>query len=164
GLYDALMAAGEEFGIANFGVYALNSLRMEKGYRGWGSELTNELTMVEADMERFVKMKKDDFIGRDALVIRNEEGVDTTLVYLTVDADDADCMGNEPIMADGRVIGVTTSGAYGHTVGQSIAFAYVEPAFAEPGTTLEVLILDQPRAVTVVAEPLYDAKNERLRE
>ncbi|MEE2980217.1 MAG: FAD-dependent oxidoreductase [Pseudomonadota bacterium] len=164
GLYDSLMAAGEEFGIANFGVYALNSLRMEKGYRGWGSELTNELTMVEADMERFVKMEKDDFIGRDALVIRNEEGVDTTLVYLTVDADDADCMGNEPIMADGRVIGVTTSGAYGHTVGQSIAFAYVEPAFAEPGTTLEVRILDQPRAVTVVAEPLYDAKNERLRE
>ena len=122
-----------------------------------------ELTMVEADMERFVKLKKDDFVGRDALVIRKEEGVDTTLVYLTVDADDTDCMGNEPIMADGRVIGVTTSGAYGHTVGQSIAFAYVEPAFAEPGTTLEVRILDQPRSVTVVAEPLYDAKNERLR-
>ncbi len=163
GLYDALMAAGEEFGIANFGVYALNSLRMEKGYRGWGSELTNELTMVEADMERFVKMKKDDFVGRDALIIRKEEGVDTKLVYLTVDADDADCMGNEPIIADGRVVGVTTSGGYGHAVGQSLAFAYVEPAFAEPGTSLEVIILDQSQSVTVVAEPLYDAQNEKLR-
>ena len=162
-LYDALMAAGVEFGIANFGVYALNSLRMEKGYCGWGSELTNELTMVEADMERFVKMKKDDFVGRDALIIRKEERIATKLVYLTVDADDADCMGNEPIIADGRVVGVTTSGGYGHEVGQSLAFAYVEPVFAEPGTTLEVIILDQAQSVTVVAEPLHDAENERLR-
>jgi dimethylglycine dehydrogenase len=61
------------------------------------------------------------------------------------------------------VVGVTTSGGYGHAVGQSLAFAYVEPAFAEPGTSLEVIILDQSQSVTVVAEPLYDAKNERLR-
>ena len=162
-LYDAVMAAGEEFGIANFGLYAMNSMRMEKAYRGWGSELTNELTMVEADMERFVGLKKDDFVGRAAFLQRKQDGVATRLVYLTVDADDADCQGNEPVMAGGHVVGVTTSGAYGHTVGASIAFAYVEPAFAATGTELEIPILGANRAARVVDAPLYDPDNERLR-
>ena len=162
-LYDALMMAGEEFGVANFGAYALNSLRIEKGYRGWGAELTNELTMIEADMERFVKLDKDDFVGREALVRRKEEGIATRLVYLTVDAVDAECMGNEPVFAGGRMIGVTTSGGYGHAVGKSIAFAYVEPEFATPGTRLESQILGETRRMTIVAEPLYDPGNERLR-
>ena len=163
GLYDALMEAGEEFGIANFGVYALNSLRMEKCYRGWGSELTNELTMIEADMGRFLKLDKEDFVGREATARRKQEGVSTQLVYLTVDAADADCMGNEPIFVDGRLVGVTTSGGYGHATGQSIAFAYVEPEFAAPGSGLEIQILGEARNATVVGEPLYDPRNERLR-
>ena len=162
-LYDAVMAAGEEFGIANFGLYAMNSMRMEKAYRGWGSELTNELTMVEADMERFVGLKKDDFVGRAAFLQRKQDGVATRLVYLTVDADDADCLGNEPVMAGEHVVGVTTSGAYGHTVGASIAFAYVEPAYAATGTELEIPILGANRAARVVDAPLYDPDNERLR-
>ena len=163
GLYDALMAAGEEFGIANFGVYALNSLRLEKAYRGWGAELTNEITMVEADMERFLKLDKDGFVGHEASLKSKADGPRSTLVYLTVEADDSDCMGNEPVIADDRVIGVTTSGGYGHAVGQSIAFAYVEPAFAAPGTSLEVPLLGQSCKATVLAEPLYDPGNERMR-
>ncbi|MHA1600148.1 MAG: glycine cleavage T C-terminal barrel domain-containing protein, partial [Alphaproteobacteria bacterium] len=151
------------FGIANFGVYAMNSMRMEKGYHGWGAELTNEITMIEADMERFAAFGKDDFVGRAALLKRKEEGIATRLVYLTVEADDADAMGNEPVLADGRVVGATTSGAYGHTVGKSLAFAYVEPALATPGTKLDVVILGEPRAAQVVAEPLYDAGNVRMR-
>ncbi len=162
-LYDAVMAAGEEFGIANFGLYAMNSMRMEKAYRGWGSELTNELTMVEADMERFVGLKKDDFVGRAAFLQRKQDGVTTRLVYLTVDADDVDCLGNEPVMADEHVVGVTTSGAYGHTVGASIAFAYVEPAYAATGTELAIPILGTSRSARVVDAPLYDPDNERLR-
>jgi dimethylglycine dehydrogenase len=86
-----------------------------------------------------------------------------SLVYLTVEACDADAMGNEPVLADGRVVGVTTSGGYGHTVGKSLAFAYVEPALATPGTTLEVAILGEPRPAEVVAEPLYDPSNARVR-
>ena len=163
GLYDAIMAAGEEFGIANFGLYAMNCLRVEKAYRGWGAELTNEITMIEADMERFVNLDKGDFVGREALVKRKQTGVGTRLVYLTVDAGDAECMGNEPVLADGRVVGMTTSGGYGHAVGQSIAFAYVEPAHAAPGTEIEVAILGDPRRARVVAEPLYDPNNEKLR-
>ena len=162
-LYDAVVAAGGEFGIANFGVYAMNSLRMEKGYRGWGAELTNEITMIEADMERFVNLDKGDFVGRAALLQRKQEGVAIQLVYLTVDADDADVLGNEPVLANGRSVGLTTSGAYGHAVRQSIAFAYVEPAYAAPGTELEVAILGDPRRARVAAEPLYDPENARLR-
>jgi dimethylglycine dehydrogenase len=163
GLYDALMAAGEEFGIANFGVYALNSLRLEKGYRGWGAELTNEITMTEADMERFLKLDKDDFIGRRAALKSKADGPRSTLVYMVVDADDSDCAGNESVIAGDRVIGVTTSGGYGHAVAKSIAFAYVEPSFSTPGTSFEVQLLSRSYKVTVMAEPLYDPLNERMR-
>ena len=163
GLYEALMVAGEEFGIANFGVYALNSLRLEKGYRGWGAELTNEITMIEADMERFLKLDKDDFVGREASRMSKDGGPRSVLVYLTVDAADSDCMGNEPVIADDRIVGVTTSGGYGHAVGKSIAFAYVEPDFAAPGTSLEVPLLGRTYKATVAAEPLYDPANEQMR-
>ncbi len=162
-LYDAVWTAGEAFGIADFGVYAMNCLRMEKGYRGWGAELTNEITMIEADMERFVNYDKGEFVGRAALLKRKQEGVAMSLVYLTVEADDAEAMGNEPVLVGDRVVGVTTSGGYGHAVGKSLAFAYVEPALAAPGSELEIVILGESRRATVVAEPLYDPQNERMR-
>ncbi len=162
-VYDALMEAGKAHGIANFGAYAVNSLRLEKGYKGWGSELTNEITMIEADMERFVDFDKEDFIGRTALLKRKQDGVSTQIVYLTVDVDDTDPLGNEPVYADGRIVGVSTSGAYGHAVGQTVAFAYIEPQFAQPGSELEILIRGDLRKARVVAEPLYDPGNERLR-
>ena len=162
-LYDAIWAAGQDVGIANFGVYAMNSLRMEKAYRGWGTELTNEITMIEAGLERFVKLDKSEFVGREALVKRKEEGIATKLVYLAVDAADADTMGGEPVHAKGRVIGVTTSGAYGHAVKQSLAFAYVEPELSAPGTVLEISILDEARTARVLEGPVYDPENVRLK-
>lgn len=114
-------------------------------------------------MERFVAYDKEDFVGKAATAKRKQEGVALKLVYLTVDAADADCMGNEPVTADGRIIGVTTSGGYGHAVGRSIAFAYVEPGHAAPGASFDITILGEARRATVVAEPLYDPRNERLR-
>ena len=161
-VYDAVWTAGEEFGIADFGAYAMNSLRMEKGYRGMGSELTNEITMVEADMERFVKLDKE-FVGRDATAKSKEDGARIQLVYMTVEAKDADPLGNEPIMADGKVVGVSTSGGYGHATGQCIAFAYVEPDYAAPGTELSIKLMEHECPCKVVAEPLWDPKSERLR-
>ena len=161
-LYDALMRAGAPCGIANFGLYAMNAMRMEKGYRGWGTELTTEVTPVEAGMERFVKAGQG-FIGAGAVRARKEQGAGIRLVYLSVDAADADPMGNEPVYDGERVIGITTSGAYGFTVRRSLAFAYVESACAEPGTTFEVEILGERRRATVHARALYDPGNERLR-
>ena len=162
-VYDAVMQAGAGHGIANFGAYALNSLRMEKAYKGWGGELTNEITMVEAGMERFVNLDKGDFIGRDAVARRKEEGIDLQCVYLEVADGDADPMGNEPIYDGERIVGVSTSGGYGHAVRKALAFAYVEPGLAEPGTPLEIEILGERRKAMVLAEPAYDPRNERLR-
>ena len=146
-----------------FGAYAMNSLRMEKAYRGMGSELTNEITLIEGDMERFVDLGKESFIGKAATLASKQQGARIKLVYLAVDAADADCLGGEPVMSSGRPVGVTTSGAYGFYTQQSLAFAYVEPALAAPGTVLEVDILDRVCTARVLAEPAYDPKNLRLR-
>jgi dimethylglycine dehydrogenase len=163
-LYDAIWDAGTPFGIADFGVYAVNSLRMEKCYRGIGADLTNEITPIEARLERFVCMDKGDFVGRDALERIAREGAALTLVYLDVDASDADCMGGEPVYSDGRVVGVTTSGGYGHRTQQSLAFAYVEPGYAGTDTRVEIEILEDRRSATVLdCEPVFDRNNDRLR-
>ena len=162
-LYDALMEAGAAHGIADFGVYALNALRMEKAYKGWGSELTNEIGMIEADMGRFLKLDKEDFVGKAATEARKAEGINLSCVYVEIDAEDADACGNEPVMNGGDIIGIVSSGGYGHAVGKSLAFAYVDPAYSEPGSEFDVVILDQARRAKVLAEPVYDPRNERLR-
>lgn len=162
-LYAAIRDQGERFGIADFGAYAMNSLRLEKAYRGFGQELTNEVTMLEAGLERFLALDKGDFIGRAASLRAKELGPRFRLAYLEVDASDADCLGNEPVLAAGRVVGVTTSGGYGFAVRSSLAFAYVEPAFAAPGTALEVAILGDLRPARVRAEAAWDPANARLR-
>ena len=161
-LYDALMDAGKEFEITNFGLYAVNAMRLEKGYKAWGSELTTEITTVEAGLDRFVKLDKE-FIGKEVVLKRMESGGEIRLVYVSVDAADADVAGNEPVYDGDRVIGITTSGAYGHRVGESIAFVYVEPEYAEPGSSFDIAILGERRRATVQAEPLYDPKNERMK-
>lgn len=162
-LYDALMRAGAEHGIANFGTYAVNALRMEKAFRAWGAELTTEVMLLEADMERFVSFDKGEFIGREAVLARKRDGLRWKLVYLAVDAADADPIGNEPVYDGDRLVGITTGGAYGHAVKQTLAFAYVEPPYAAPGTRLRVLILGERRPARVLSEPVYDAGNQRLR-
>ncbi len=161
-LYEAVWSAGEPFGIADFGLYAMNSLRMEKAYPGWGVELTNEITPVEAGMMRFVKLDHE-FTGRDAVIAARERGASTHLVYLEVGEADSDVAGGEPVFAGGRAIGVTTSGGFGHATGKSLGFAYVDHGFETPGTTLEVELIGVRLAATVLAAPIYDPENRRLR-
>ena len=161
-VYDALWAAGENHGIANFGSYALNSLRMEKAYKG-GAELTNEVDLIEADLMRFCKLDKDDFLGRDATLRRQQKGARFTCAYLALEAEDADCHGAEAVYSNGRSIGAVSSGGYGHHVGRSLAFAYLDPSFAAPGTALEVMVLGERRAATVLDQPLFDPENHRPR-
>ena len=162
-LYDSLMEAGAEYGITNFGSYAMNSLRMEKAYKGWGSELTTEITPMEAGLERFVDFSKF-FIGRDATLSRKLLGMNTKLVYVSVETVDSDCLGNEVVLDDGQIIGVTTSGAYGHTVGQSLAFAYVQPQYSKSGTQFAIRVLGHNCTATVLGEALHDPDNRRLRD
>jgi len=162
-LYESLMEAGAEYGIVNFGTYAMNSLRMEKAYKGWGSELTTEITPMEAKLNRFVDFSKA-FVGREATLSRKLIGISTVLVYVSVNSENADCLGNEPVLSNGEIIGVTTSGAYGHSVGKSLAFAYVQPKYSNPGTQFEIKILGKNQTATVLKEAAYDPKNIRLRD
>ena len=161
-VFDGLMAAGEAHGIQLFGAYAMNSLRMEKAYRGWGGELTTEISMVEADMERFVRLDKE-FTGKAGTLKSKQEGARTKLVYMEVDASDSDCRGNEPIYANGKVVGLTTSGGYGFTVGKSLAFGYVDPELANEGQDFEIDIYDERKAARIIPQPIYDPENDRPR-
>ena len=152
-LYDALWQSGKDAGIRNVGLYAVNSLRMEKAYRGWGAELTNEVTLPEAGMDRFVG--------------NSPTAADTSkqfqLVYLDVAAVDSDVRGGEPVYLDEECVGVTTSGSYGHHVEKSLAFAYVGPEQSAPGMQLGIDLLGERCTATVLGEPAYDPDNLRLK-
>jgi dimethylglycine dehydrogenase len=162
-VFEALMAAGHSHGLSLFGTYAMNSLRMEKAYRGWGSELTSEIDMFEGAMERFIRLDKGDFVGRSASLARQQRGERMKLVYLSVDSNECDCMGNEPVYAGADLVGITTSGAYGHSVGRSLAFAYVDPKLQAPGNRLDVLMFGERRAAVILPDAAYDPGNERPR-
>ena len=154
-IYDALWNAGEAHGIADYGSFAMNILRMEKMFRGAG-ELTNEVTLPEADVMRFVKMDKQ-FFGRQ----QTQESLDKPLpwlcAYIAIEPDGIwDGNGGEAVLHDGEVVGSTASIAYGHTVGKILAFAYIKPHAAEPGTELEVVIAGESRSACVLGEPAYD--------
>jgi len=160
-LYDALREAGRPFGIANYGLYALNSLRMEKAYKAWSTELTNELNMLEADMSRFINLNKSDFVGKAATL--RQASRPFKIVYAEIAASDTDARGGEPVLVDDRCIGVTTSGAYGYRVEKSLAFACVDPEFAAPGSRLDLLIQGERRAATVLGAAAFDPDNSRMR-
>jgi dimethylglycine dehydrogenase len=162
-LFDALMDAGAEFNIGLCGMRAMDSLRIEKSYRMWGQDLTTEYSAFEAGFERFVRLDKGDFVGRDALVRQQQEGIPQRFVTLEVDADDADALGNEPLYQVDEMVGRATAGAYGHAVGKSLALAYVQPGVATPGTKLDILILGQRRPAIVIADSPWDPENARLR-
>ena len=158
-VYDALWAAGEAHGIADYGSFAMNAMRMEKGFKGAG-ELTNEVTLPEADVMRFAKMDKD-FTGKAETQASLDSGLPWVCAYLSIEPDgNADGNGGEAVLLNGEVVGTTSSVAYGHAVDAILAFAYVKPVAAKPGTALEVVIMGKPRAATVLAEPAYDPESK----
>jgi len=164
-LFEALFAAGEEFGIGMAGMRAMESLRMEKSYRMWGSDLTRENTPLEASLDRFVRMKKGDFAGKAALERQLAAGVPNRFVTLDVHGvTDTDPLGNEPLFdGNGRMIGRATSGCYGHVLGKSLAIGYVKPEFAEVGTRVAIEILGERKEATVLVDSPYDPENKELR-
>lgn len=162
-IYDAIWQAGQPHGIADFGLYAVNSLRIEKGYRGWGAELTNEVTMIDADMQRFLKLDKDDFTGKAATLAQNDDDRTLQLVYFEIDVVDSDVRGNEPIYSGDDVVGLTTSGGYGHFTKKSLGFGYVPPALSAPGTELHIPLLGEHCKAIIIKDPVHDPANERLR-
>jgi dimethylglycine dehydrogenase len=163
-LFDALMAAGAEFGIKPFGIRAMDSLRLEKSYKLVGRELSIEYAAFESELQRFVDLKKGDFLGRDALLAWREKGFANRLVTLEVhEVRDADARGSEPVFRGGVSVGRTTSGGYGWRTGKSLALAMVKPEFATFGQELEVHILGEPHRATVIDDSPYDTANAALR-
>jgi dimethylglycine dehydrogenase len=162
-LYEALWNAGEAYGIANYGLYAVDGMRIEKGYKAWGTELTNELTLLEADMARFIDFSKGDFIGKAATLAQAQDPRPLKIVYLGVDASDTDARGGEPVFHGDVCVGVVTSGAYGHRVQRSLAFACVPPQFAAPGSAFEILIQGERRSARVLEHPAFDPGNLRMK-
>lgn len=161
-VYDALWAAGEPYGIADYGSFAMNALRMEKAFRGAG-ELTNEVTPPEAGVMRFVRLDKD-FTGRAATEAALAGPLRWTCVYLEVECDGrADGHGGEAVLKDGRQVGTVSTIAYGHRTRKLLAFAYIDPDVARPGTTLQVLIMGRQRGARVLGEAAYDPQNSRPR-
>ena len=163
-LYDALVSAGEPLGMVHYGAYAMNTMRIEKAYKAMGFELTTEITPVEADLGRFVDWSGD-FQGKQAAEARLALGddIEMILVYCEVDTDDNDCRGNEPVYDGDDLIGLTTSGTWGHTVGRGLAFAYVKPRYKAPGTRFDVQLMSDRRSTVVLDGPAYDPKNEKPR-
>jgi len=164
-LFDALFAAGREFGISMVGMRAMESMRMEKSYRMWGSDLTTDYTPFEAGLDRFVRMNKGQFIGKEALEKQRASGVPHRFITLEVhDVGDADPLGNEPLFdADGAIIGRATSGYYGHVLGKSIAMGYVKPEFAATGTELGIEILGERKRATLLMDSPFDPDNQALK-
>lgn len=161
-VYDALWAAGEPHGIADYGSFAMNAMRMEKGFKGAG-ELTNEVTLPEADVMRFVKMDKD-FVGKEATQASLAGDLPWVCAYLSIEPDGrSDGNGGEAVLLDGQVVGTTSSVAFGHAVQTILAFAYVKPFAAKPGTALEVIVMGERRRATVLAAPAYDPDSTRPR-
>jgi 4-methylaminobutanoate oxidase (formaldehyde-forming) len=164
GLWKALWDAGEPHGIVAGGYRAIDSMRLEKGYRVWGADITPDETPYEGGVGFCVKLDKDGgLIGRDALLHAKEAGPRVQLRCLTLADPRSVALGNEPVRIDGEIRGRVTTGGYGYTVERSIAYAYLPPDRAEPGTHVEVEIFGEWVRGEVANEPLFDPKGERIR-
>jgi glycine cleavage system aminomethyltransferase T len=160
-LWDTLWAAGAGLGVIAGGRAAFNSLRLEKGYRLWGTDMTAEDDPYQAGLGFAVRTDGADFLGRDALAGKLSPSRMLSCLVL----DDAGCvpMGKEPVFAGGTAVGFVTSAAFGHTIGAPIAYAWLPAELSAPGTTVEIGYFDRRLRATVATEPLFDPKHERIR-
>ena len=162
-LWDLLWEAGEPYGVIAGGRGAFNGLRVEKGYRAWGTDMTTEHDPYEAGLGFAVKLDKGDFIGREALIERKEAGPRRKLSCLLLEDPGVVVLGSEPVWSGDAAVGYVTSAAYGYTIGRSIAYAWLPPELSEAGTELEIEYFGERHAATVAEEPLFDPAMERMR-
>ena len=152
----------QDLGIRHFGARALQSLRLEKSFGTWAREYRPIYGPYEAGLDRFIDLRKNDFIGRDAAAKEKQNGPARKLVTLVVDATDADTIGDEPVWHDDKVVGWITSGGYAHYSGKSIALGYV-PAGVNGSGKFEVEILGERRPARLSAKPVFDPDGTRMR-
>ena len=160
-VYDAIVGQG----VKPFGMFALNSMRIEKGYRAWKGDLSTDYTLLEGGLERFVRLDNDhDFIGKQAIQAEKQRGVKKQFVSLKVDAGEYDAPYMSCIWLGDEIVGETTSGAWGYRVGHSVALGTVKTELAVPGTELEIEMYgERYKAVVADGDAQWDPSNERLR-
>lgn len=163
GVYARLREAGKGHGLSLFGARAVDSMRIEKGFRHWKADLVTEFDPFESGLERFVRLDKPDFIGREALHRKRDAGPQRRFVTLEIDCDHAPAHGGDSIVADGAVIGSVTSADWGHRVGRNLCMGFVEPAYADIGRSLHVEVIGRAERATVVPCCSYDPGHERMR-
>lgn len=161
--YKALRKAGASHSLKLFGARAVESMRMEKGFMHWKAELLTEFDPFETGLGRFVKFKKKEFIGKEALLARAEKGPTKQLVTLSIQATHAPAHSGASLTFDGKVVGTVTSGDWGHRVGLNLAYAFVETAFAAEGTKMNLDLCGDLVDATVISASPYDPNFERLR-
>jgi dimethylglycine dehydrogenase len=163
-LYEALRRAGEPHGIADFGIYAVDSMRLDKCYRGWKNDLETGFSPIDASLDRFIAWDKPEFVGSAALLAERRRGAIRRFVPLLLEeAGDADAPACAGVFVNGERVGLVTSGGFSYTLGKSIALAYMRADQSAPGTRADVEIFGERRAAVVAQEPLYDPTNARLR-
>lgn len=158
-LYARIEEAGRDLGLVDFGLHALNSMRLEKGFGIWSREFSRDYGADEAGLGRFVDYDKAQFLGKDAALRERDNRSARTLVTLAVDTAGCDAAGYEPIWSGDKMVGFVTSGGYGHRVGSSVAMGYVDREIAASGAAIEVTVLGERRPARVALEPLYDPAN-----
>lgn len=163
-VHDALVRAGEPLGVRPFGMYAMDSLRLEKGYLSWKGDVTTEFTPLEAGLDRFVSLGKPEFVGRAALMAQHNQGPRHRLMTMTIENTQIDAPYGSLILQGDAIVGFTTSAGYGHRSGQAIALGYVLCDQAIAGNQLHVMILGTTCRATLLARPLHDPGNLLLKQ
>jgi dimethylglycine dehydrogenase len=146
-----------------FGALAVEAMRLEKGYLHWKADILTEFDPFETGLDRFVNMDKADFIGKSALAERCKTGPEKLLVTLCLKDDKAPAHGGASVMVDGRVVGTVTSGGYGHRIGKNLAYAFVDTAYSQVGSHVEIDVLGQLISAEVTEKGLYDPSLARVR-
>ena len=162
-LFLAIRREGEELGLRLAGMRALGSLRLEKGFAGWGRELSPDYDPFQAGLGRLVKLDKDEFVGRDAALRAAEREPAERLVLFEIDAEDADPWGGEPVLRDGECVGYLTSGGYGHTIGKTLALGYIRGDTVASNAPFDVEVIGKPRPARRLDRPPVDPDGERMR-
>lgn len=163
-IFDAVWSAGQKHGLKPFGMFALDALRLEKGYRAWKQDLSTDYSVLQGGLDRFVKWDKPAFKGRAALLSEKQQGVTKRFVTLLVEAGDYDAPYMSTLWHDGKVVGETTSGGWGYRIDRSIALGMLRADLATPGTAVEVEIFGvRHKAIVQHDRPLWDPENQRLR-
>jgi glycine cleavage system aminomethyltransferase T len=162
-VWDKLWTAGQAFDLVAAGMGAFDSLRLEKGYRLWGGDIYTEYNPYEAGLGWTVKLKKGDFIGRQACLAAAEQPLQKKLCCLTLADPQAIVLGYEPIFFKGSCLGHVTTANYGYSLGKAIAYGYLPADYAQVGTPLEIEYFGRRLAATVSQEPLFDPAMTRLK-